>query len=37
VRWDGTDASGHAVGSGTYLCRLDGGGVTRMSKLLLAR
>jgi hypothetical protein len=37
VRWDGTDAAGHAASSGAYLCRLESGEVAQMSKLLLAR
>ncbi|HXF58677.1 MAG TPA: FlgD immunoglobulin-like domain containing protein, partial [Candidatus Saccharimonadales bacterium] len=37
VPWDGTDAAGRAVGSGTYLYRLDAAGFTRSRKMVLLR
>ncbi len=37
VVWDGTDAAGRPVPSGTYMARLSGGGKTVMQKLALVR
>ena len=37
VVWDGRDAGGRAVGSGTYFARLAAGGVVRHLKMLLVR
>ena len=37
VPWDGTDESGRAVASGTYLYRLDAAGFTRSRKMVLLR
>jgi hypothetical protein len=37
VPWDGRDDAGRALASGVYIGRLEAGGVTRTSKLLLAR
>lgn len=35
--WNGRDDAGQAVASGTYICRLESGGVTRQSKVTLVR
>jgi flagellar hook assembly protein FlgD len=35
--WDGTDATGHALGSGAYFCRLTAGGNSVTGRLLLIR
>jgi hypothetical protein len=35
--WDGTDASGRAVASGTYLYRLDAAGFNQSRKMVLLR
>ena len=35
VRWEATDATGNAVRSGVYLCRLEAAGVSRTMRLLL--
>ena len=37
ARWDGSDGSGRAVGSGIYLCRLQAAGVTQTRRLMLLR
>ena len=37
VRWDGRDAGGRAVSSGTYFYRLHAGGKTHVRRLLLLR
>jgi hypothetical protein len=37
VPWDGRDASGDPVASGTYLARMKAGGAIRLQKLLLVR
>jgi hypothetical protein len=37
VRWDGRDGAGRAVGSGTYLYRLETPDVTQEHKMLLVR
>jgi hypothetical protein len=37
VPWDGTDAVGRAVASGTYLYRLDAAGFTQSRKMVLLR
>jgi len=35
--WDGTDSSGRAVGSGSYLARLEFGGRVETVRLVLAK
>jgi flagellar hook assembly protein FlgD len=35
--WDGRDAHGHAMDSGTYLCRLTAGSATRTIKMALVK
>lgn len=37
VRWDGRDADGRQLASGTYLCRLDVDGVALTATMVLAR
>jgi hypothetical protein len=37
VRWDGTDDRGEKLGRGSYFCRLDAGGQTLSTKLVLSR
>jgi flagellar hook assembly protein FlgD len=37
AQWDGRDAGGTAVGSGTYLARLESGGDAAVSRLVLVR
>jgi hypothetical protein len=37
AQWDGRDAAGTAVGSGSYLARLESGGEVAMSRLVLVR
>jgi len=37
ARWDGTDASGRAVSSGSYLFRLEAAGQIQVRKALLVR
>jgi flagellar hook assembly protein FlgD len=35
--WDGCDDEGHAVASGGYVARLEAGGQSRTTKLMLVR
>ncbi len=37
VRWDGRDADGRAIGSGSYACRLSGFGRTESVRLVVVR
>ena len=37
VAWDGRTDSGAPAGSGVYLCRFRGGGVTAESKIVVVR
>lgn len=37
IRWDGTDASGRAVASGTYFARLAGPGIDHVHAMVLVR
>ncbi len=37
VRWDGVDRNGRPLGSGVYVMRLDAGGETKLSKMLLLK
>ncbi len=37
ARWDGLDRQGQPLGSGVYVMRLDAGGETRLSKMLLLK
>ncbi len=37
VTWDGRDAAGRAVGSGSYLARLEAGGMVEMVPMMLVR
>ncbi|MBK7771138.1 MAG: hypothetical protein IPI48_11645 [bacterium] len=37
VTWDGRDAAGRAVGSGSYLARLEAGGMVETVRLALIR
>jgi len=37
VTWDGTDERGHQVASGLYFCRMQAGGLTQTTKMILMR
>ncbi|MEE8572274.1 MAG: alpha-amylase family glycosyl hydrolase, partial [Gemmatimonadota bacterium] len=37
VRWDGADSNGMSLGAGMYFVRLDAGGETRTSKMMLVK
>ena len=37
MAWDGRDASGRPVASGTYFARLESGGQVRVRKIVVAR
>ncbi|MBT4500362.1 MAG: T9SS type A sorting domain-containing protein, partial [Gemmatimonadetes bacterium] len=37
VYWDGKDGAGREVGSGIYLCRMESGAFTRVSKMVLIK
>jgi len=37
LKWDGTDASGHYVSSGIYICQLQNDGICLSKKLLLVK
>jgi hypothetical protein len=37
IEWDGRDGAGHAVASGTYICRLEGGTILLSSRVTLVR
>jgi len=37
LRWDGRDANGRAVASGTYFCRLTAGGTRLQQRIVRVR
>ncbi len=37
LRWDGTDQAGHSLSAGVYFCRLEAGGRTFSSRMMLVK
>ncbi len=37
IEWDGRDMNGHRVGSGAYLCRLDAGGISKTTSMVMLK